>query len=134
MIIINNGMVGKETVNALNVLISKKVPVKTAYKLVKVVRKVNEILLNVNAKKQEIVIKHIERDEKGNPVLEMDNEGNIIPDRVKIANDENYQKDMQNFFEQEHELDVNKININDLGEIDIEPIQLMFLMWLIEAD
>lgn len=134
MIIINNGMVGKETVNALNVLISKKVPVKTAYKLVKVVRKVNEILLNVNAKKQEIVIKHIERDEKGNPVLEMDNEGNIIPDRVKIANDENYQKDMQNFFEQEHELDINKININDLGEIDIEPIQLMFLMWLIEAD
>ncbi|HUU86207.1 MAG TPA: hypothetical protein VMX17_00470 [Candidatus Glassbacteria bacterium] len=134
MIIINNGMVGKETVNALNVLISKKVPVKTAYKLVKVVRKVNEILLNVNAKKQEIVIKHIERDEKGNPVLAMDNEGNIIPDRVKIANDENYQKDMQNFFEQEHELDVNKININDLGEIDIEPTQLMFLMWLIEAD
>ena len=134
MIIINNGMVGKETVNALNVLISKKVPVKTAYKLVKVVRKVNEILLNVNAKKQEIVIKHIERDEKGNPVLAMDNEGNIIPDRVKIANDESYQKDMQNFLKQEHELDVNKININDLGEIDIEPTQLMFLMWLIEAD
>ena len=105
MIIVKNASLGKETVDALNSIIVQKVPVKTSYKLIGIIRKVNSLLSEVSKRRQELVNKHIERDEKGNPVLAMDNEGNIVPDRANIADKDKYREELVEFLNQEQVLD-----------------------------
>ena len=134
MILVKNGFLGKETVDALNGLIVQKVPIKTSQVLIKVVRKVNLVLNEINMKRQEIMMRHIERDKEGNPVFALDNDGNVIPNRVKIVNESAFQQEINEYLNQEQEINVDKISVSELGDIKIEPIHLMSLEWLVITD
>ena len=132
MIIVKNGQLGKETMDALNILIAQKVPVKICNTIIKVIRRVNGILNDINSNKNDLINRHIERDSEGKPVFALDNEGKPLMNQVKIANEQAYKIEVNDFLNQEHEIDCDRIDVKDLGEdIKIEPMHLMNLEWFI---
>ena len=120
-----------DSVESLNHLSELKLPVKTAYKLTKLTRKVNEVLETYNEVLGKLQQNHVKKDEEGNPkMLDDPNDSNIK--RLVFEDPEAFAEAYKELLEIETEIGITKLTVEDLGNIEVTPTILYQIDWLIE--
>lgn len=90
-------------------LIEKELPVHAAFKLQRIIKKINEELETAEKTRVQIIEKHKEQD--------------LDDGQVKLKKEEldEFNQEQQELMDQEVELNVDTININSLGDISVTP-------------
>ena len=122
--------------SAINELMERDLVGATAIKVVKVARKLDEILVDLNKSIAIIRNKYTEKDISGAPVhpMEKDDNGNDVPqlNRVKITNPQEFNKELSEILQIENELDCDTVTMEEIKGVPISPKNLMILEWLIK--
>lgn len=124
MIIKNEKLVN--SVGVLSKLTSMDLNIKVSYAIAKNINKIEKELEVYNKEKAKLIDKYAETDEKGK--LKTDENGNI-----NIIDIENWNKDFKELLEIENEIDIHKINEEDLFKCDnvnITPGELMLVDYM----
>jgi predicted phage-related endonuclease len=121
------------SVESLNQLTELKLPVKTAFRLAKITRKMNEVLDTYNEVLRKIQQDHVEKDEDDKPkTLDDPNDPNIK--RLVFSDPAAFKAAYQELLEIETEVDFKKLQVEDLGNIEVTPATLFPIEWLIEEE
>lgn len=106
---------------SLNKLLDKELPLKISYSLFKLAKRLNEEYKFYNTKRQELIEKYAERDEKNN----IKTENNTIPIQKELVEECNSKLlELNNF---EFEIEFKPISIDLLGDLSITPKDLLIL-------
>lgn len=98
---------------ALQKMMTKELPIKTAYRLSKLVNAVNDELGNFEDQRKKLVEKYGEK--KGEEVV-------VPKDKAQ-----DFQKDMQELLDVEVKIDFDPISLSDIGEISLSPVDITLL-------
>lgn len=112
------------SVPALNEINQKKLPVRTAFKIVKVSRAVEETLKDYYTMLKALQEKHAELDDKGKMVTK---ENTIV-----MKDQEAFQEEFEELLNLDVDLKIDKISLNELDSVQVEPHFLYHLDWLLE--
>lgn len=115
MIIIKNSQLNQDTVTALNAIIDLDIKAGEAFKLMRMLKDLSSIIEDKTKLEKKIFEKYVERDSSGNPVEATDNDGNVIPNAVKITDTFSFNKEMEELMEIENTLNHDKLNFDDLN-------------------
>lgn len=124
MIVKNEKLVN--SVGVLSKLNNMDLNIKVSYAIAKNINKIEKELEVYNKEKAKLIDKYGEKDEEGK--LKTDENGNI-----KIVDTENWNKDFKELLEMENEIDIHKINEEDLFKCDnanITPGELMLVDYM----
>lgn len=123
MVIKNETLVN--SVGVLSKLNNMKLNIKVSYAVAKNISKIEKELEIYNKEKAKLIDKYGEKDEEGN--LKVDEAGNI-----EIIDKENWSKEFKELLEIENEIDIHKINEEDLFkcDCDITPGELMLVDYM----
>lgn len=102
---------------------------KTAWQVSKVLKLAEEEMQTFNDTRMEVLKKYAEKDENGELITDENNNCKIIPEKISEFNDE-----LTELLDNEIELNVNKINIDDLGDIDFTPAEMNALEAFIDFE
>lgn len=118
--ILNNAEIFRE-------LSTKSLPVKTAFKVARLIRELDKENITFDESRRQIIEKYAERDENG--IIKQTPEGNIQlqPDKIEECNSE-----LVELLNTTIEINVDKISIDALGDIKITPAQMINLEAFIE--
>ena len=119
---------------AINELMSKDLRGATALKVVKIARKLDELLKDINESVKIIREKYTFKDENGKVVHPVDESGNPILDRIRITNPTEFQKEMEEILNVENEIypEMELISEEEIIGVNISPNTIMFLGWMIK--
>lgn len=109
MIVKNEKLVN--SVGVLSKLNNMDLNIKVSYAIAKNINKIEKELEVYNKEKAKLIDKYGEKDEEGK--LKVDEAGNI-----KIIDEENWNKEFKELLEIENEIDIHKINEEDLFKCD----------------
>ena len=133
MIIVRNSQLNLETVEALNLLLDLKLPTKSAFKLVKMIKEVSSLIDDKLKLEKKILDRNVERDQTGNVVVGTDQMGNPIPNTFKIKNMEEFNAEMEELNSLENELPFDKLDIDDLAIDSISVRDLMKIEFIFNS-
>lgn len=106
---------------------SKTLPAKLAFRFLRISGQLTAILKDVSTTEQEIVERFTERDEAGDPVPSLDDEGNVLPDHIKLTDPRAFGEELASLFSTEVTVDAEPITEDDFGDRDVEAEPLMVL-------
>lgn len=106
---------------------TKSVPVKTAFRIARLIRELDKENVTFDESRRKIIEKYAERDENGG--MKQTDEGNVILQQDKINECNNEMLDLLNT---EIEINVDKLHVDDLGDIELTPAQTLSLEAFIE--
>jgi hypothetical protein len=118
-----------DAIPALNSLSEIKLPVKTSYVIAKNIRELSKILEDVEGVKKKIFDKWVEKDKDGNP-LTQDNKQDVF----KLKKNNEFNKDLNELLEIENDVNISKVNLDDLKGVDLAPSTLINIDWMIEEN
>lgn len=124
MVIKNETLVN--SVGVLSKLNNMKLNIKVSYAVAKNISKIEKELEVYNKEKAKLIDKYCEKDKEGN--LKIDKDGN-----TKIIDQENWSKDFKELLQIENEIDIHKINEEDLFKCDnanITPRELILVDYM----
>jgi len=121
-----------DSVSSLNTLNELKLPVKTAFRLAKITKKLNEILEAYNSVLQKLQQEYVEKDEEGKQVTFIDPATPSIT-RLSFKDREAFDAAYQELLGIETEIEITKISLDDLGNVEIKSSTLYDIDWLIEG-
>lgn len=106
---------------------TKSVPVKTAFRIARLIRELDKENVTFDESRRKIIEKYAERDENGG--MKQTDEGNVIlqQDKINECNSE-----MLDLLNTEIEINVDKLHVDDLGDIELTPAQTLSLEAFIE--
>ena len=133
MIIVRNSQLNLETVEALNLLLDLKLPTKSAFKLVKMIKEVSSLIDDKLKLEKKILDRNIERDQMGNPIVGTDQMGNPIPNTFRIKSMEEFNAEMEELNSFENELPFEKLEIDDLAIDSISVRDLMKIEFIFNS-
>jgi len=117
---------------AINELMQKDLVGATALKVVKIARKLDEVLKDIHKSVAIIREKYTVKDEKGNPVHPTENDV-VLTDRVKISDPVAFNKEIAEILNVESELEGEMLSEDEIKGVKISPKNLMILSWLIKS-
>lgn len=129
-IIVRNSQLNDETIESLNKLIDVDINANIAFKLMRIIKEISSIIKDKNKMEQMIINNHAEKDENGVVLQAKDEQGNSIPGGVNIKNMEAFSSDMASFMETENEIGYEKIKFEDLNLQTAKVKDLMKLEFL----
>lgn len=115
MIIIRNSQLTNETVLALNNLIDLDINAKIAFKLMRIIKEVSSLVDDKVKLEKKIFEKYLEKDEMGNPLPVLDDDGNPVQGMVKISDMDSFNKDMFDLMTIENEIPYERVDFEDLN-------------------
>ena len=115
MMIIKNSQLDKNTIESLNLLVELNVPSRIAFQLMRIIKEISSLVEDKLKIEKKILDKYIEKDQNGNPMPAVDDQGNVIPNAAKITDIEKFNEEMEDLNSIETELPFDKINFEDLG-------------------
>jgi hypothetical protein len=115
MIIIRNSQLTNETVSALNNLIDLDINAKIAFKLMRIIKEVSSLVDDKVKLEKKIFEKYLEKDEMGNPLPVLDDDGNPVQGMVKISDMDSFNKDMFDLMTIENEIPYERVDFEDLN-------------------
>ena len=118
--ILNNAEIFRE-------LSAKALPVKTAFKIARLIRELDKENTTFDESRRQIIEKYAERDENGR--IKQTPEGNIQLQQDKI---EECNNELVELLNTTIEINVDKISIDALGDIELTPVQIINLEAFIE--
>ncbi len=104
----------KETNEKLSTITTKKLPIKMSFAIQKNAKRIKEIVDFANERQNDIIERCAERDDKGNFVPSEDGKG------IRIADAETFMKDMNELMETDMDIELVKINMEDVERCDEE--------------
>ena len=115
------------SVQVLRKLNNAELPVRVSYKLAKNIKSIEKELNIYEEEKQKFINKYGEKDEEGK--LKTKEDGSI-----NITDTENWNKDIKELLEIEAEINIEKINIDELakGDLKITPSELALIDYMIK--
>lgn len=125
MISVKNRQLDKETIEVLNELLEKDINALAAFKLMKVVKDLDEIVKNRQKSEINLIRKYAVKDEDGN-ILQNNNNGFQVED----SEVENFNNEMDELRDHINELNYDTFDISDLGIEKISAKKLMKLDFL----
>jgi len=115
---------------SLNKLIDKEISIKTSYKISKLIKQlVNEYDI-FEEKRMKLINKYAEKDEIGNVRVDKENNSVFILDNNK----EKFNKEINELVNIKVEIIVEKVRLDDLGDIMVSPRDLFNLDFLFEEN
>ena len=116
-----------DSVQVLRKLNNAELPVRVSYKLAKNIKSIDKELKIYEEEKQKLINKYGEKDEEGKSKV---NENGMI----NILDVENWNKDIKELLEIEVEINVEKINIDELAKSDLKitPSELTLIDYMIK--
>jgi Protein of unknown function (DUF1617) len=114
------------SVEVLSKLTTMDLNIKVSYAIAKNISKIEKELEVYNKEKAKLIDKYCEKDKEGN--LKIDKDGN-----TKIIDQENWSKDFKELLQIENEIDIHKINEEDLFKCDnanITPGELILVDYM----
>lgn len=102
-------------------------PLRRSYEFSKFLRGINDALRAYGEKRSEILIRHARRDAAGKIV-------SMTEDKTDIEDIVAFNAEMRVLDQQIIDVDVMKISLSDLGDVNFSPTGLMSIDWLISGD
>lgn len=130
MITVKNKEINENTIKIINELLEKEIKVSAAFKLSKIIKELSNIIEATDSLQRKIFEKYAVKDADGNYEKVYDESGNIREGAVRISDPEKYNSEMSELLELENIINVDKININDLGIDTISTKTLISLEFL----
>lgn len=130
MIIVKNSQLNTDTLTVLNKLMDMEMNAKLAFRLMKIMQEISSLVDDKLRLEKKILDKHTERDENGEPVLAVDEDGNVIPNSIKVKDSDSFNKAMYELMMVENEVGYEKINFDDLNLNTIKVKELMQIEFL----
>jgi len=106
--------------DALQKLLQSDLPVKTAFRISRIAKKINDVFNDIEEQRIKLVNKLGE-------VQEGSDEIKVPPDKLK-----EFHAELSSLLEEEIELDIEKIKLSELGDIKLRPVEIASLEYLIE--
>lgn len=119
-----------DSVNSLNTLNELTLPVRTAFKLAKISRKIETVLADYNKTLAKLQQKHVQKDEAGQPDTYTAEDGTK---RLLFEDPQAFQKEYAELLALETEIELDKLTLDELGSVEVKPTVLYSIDWLIEA-
>ena len=117
-----------ESVSHLSKLVQQKLPAKTAFRMSKLIKQIENVQESYNEAVKKVQDTYFEKDDEGNYVVE-DNHY-----KVKEEHREDYTKEMKELLDDETEIKFKKLKLEHLGKIDLEPTLFYHLDWMFEDE
>jgi hypothetical protein len=109
------------SIPTLNRIAEAKLPIKTAYRIRRILKKVEEAWEPANEQINGLIQK------MGEPV-----EGGGY--RVKAENVAEYQQELRELLEAEADFEIYKISIEEFGTLEISPVELETIAWMLSEE
>ncbi len=135
MIKVTNGQIWGGSVDSLTKVLELNLPAKTSFKLVKLIRKVNEILQDIQEAHKKLLEKFGEKDKDGEFIHVLDQQtGKPNENQIQLKKDsvKPFKEEYKQLLEVENEIQGTKVTLDDLGDIEIQPGVLLTLDWLFD--
>ena len=117
---------GSETLKNLS---QKPLKARTAYAVGKILKSVDVEISSFNDARMDLIRKYSEKDENGEVITDENNNVHIEPEHLKDFN-----KELQDLLDAPVELVVNKINVDELGDVEFTPVEISLLEKFIEFE
>jgi len=130
--VIKNSQLDRTTIEALNILVDLDVPSRIAFQLMRIIKEISSLVEDKLKLEKKILDKYISKDENGNPLPAVDDNGNIIPNAAKINDLSKFNSEMEELNSIETPLPFNKINFDDLGLTTIKVRDLIRIEFLFD--
>ena len=118
----------KKLNDTIQILLPLQLKMPLAYEVACIAREVRENDMMISTMRQEIIERYAKRDENGHVIVNSEN-GTVDVDEEKIPE---LNKELDNLFNKEIELESNKIKLNDIKDLDLTVGQIEALIPLIE--
>lgn len=125
MIVVKNSQLTNETVETLNSFIEMDINAKIAFRLMRVIKEISSLVEDKIKLEKRIFEKYLKRDENGNPLPVLDEQGNMVSGAVQISDMEAFNKDMFDIMSIENEIQYDKIDFDDM---ELEKVKVKDLM------
>jgi hypothetical protein len=132
MMVIKNSQLDRTTIEALNILVDLDVPSRIAFQLMRIIKEISSLVEDKLKLEKKILDKYISKDENGNPLPAVDDNGNIIPNAAKINDLSKFNSEMDELNSIETPLPFSKINFDDLGLTTIKVRDLIRIEFLFD--
>ena len=130
--VIKNSQLDRTTIEALNILVDLDVPSRIAFQLMRIIKEISSLVEDKLKLEKKILDKYISKDENGNPLPAIDDNGNIIPNAAKINDLSKFNSEMDELNSIETPLPFSKINFDDLGLTTIKVRDLIRIEFLFD--
>lgn len=120
----------KDIVNSAEIfstLSQKKLNMRMAYQLAKIIKEVQKEFELFQETRMKLINEYAERDEDGQ--LKVDENNNFTIPKEKI---QDFQKELNELLETQVELQINKINLDELENVEFTPMELIKIEKFIE--
>ena len=111
-------------IEGLRKIVDKPLPVKTAYRLSKIIRIVNDEFTDFETARGKLVRKHSKEGEEGSPA-----EVKVDPEKQQ-----QFFEEFNTLLGEEIEIDINLISLEDLGDISLTAADMFSLQKIIKED
>jgi hypothetical protein len=111
---IKNSQITDESLSVLNELIDKDIKASSAFKLTRIIKHLSQIVDDKLKLERKILERWVVRDENGVIVRPTDENGNIIPDAVKISDITKFESQMIELGECENEIPFDRLEFEEL--------------------
>lgn len=129
-IIVKNSQLTNETIGAINTLIELDINATVAFRLTRIIKELSSIVDDKLKMEKKILEKWMQKDENGNAVPAVDEQGNVIDGAVNISDVDAFTQEMQSLMDLENEVPYEKINFDDLNLQTAKVRDLMKLEFL----
>lgn len=109
------------SVSAIKELTDKDVPIKTGVALTKAVREIQEYIDVYEKKNKALYEKYGELDEETQQIA-------ITDDNIEV-----FKEEYTTLKDEELDIDIQRINIDDFGDISVKTSTLLLLEWMLEV-
>lgn len=130
MITVKNSQLNADTLTVLNKLMDMEMNAKLAFRLMRVMQEISSLVDDKLRLEKKILDKHTERDENGEPILATNEQGDIIPNSVKVKDSDSFNKSIHELMMVENDVGYEKINFDDLNLSSIKVKELMQIEFL----
>ena len=114
MILVKNSQLDKGTIDSLNILLELNLPAGVAFQLMRIVKEISSLVDDKILLEKKVVERYTEKDSDGNPVFAKDNNGNVIPNSLKIKDVNKFNEEIDDLNSVENNIPYEKVNFEDL--------------------
>lgn len=112
---VKNEQLNSETIEALNKLIDLDINASIAFRLTRIIKELSSIVDDKVKMERRILDKYSQKDESGNVIQPLGNDGQPIQGAVNITDMESFTKEMSDLMELENEIAYEKVNFEELN-------------------
>ena len=133
MITVKNRQLDTETISILNEIVDMDIKALAAFKLMKIIKEIDEIVKNRQESELNLVKRYAEKDEDGSIKTPLDENGNPVNGSFEVSdeNKDEFNTQINELLDYENSLDFDQLKFEDLGLEKISVKKLIKLDFLL---